>query len=67
MVWGGKRYVTNVCMYTALFRLYSGIITQTARRRESIPIDLYALPLSPNDHPTTTQVSLRTINLSRGP
>ena len=27
---GGKRYVTNVCMYAALFRLYSGIITQTA-------------------------------------
>ena len=32
MVWGGG-YVTNVCMYAALFRLYSGIITQTARRR----------------------------------
>ena len=30
---GGKRYVTNVCMYAALFRLYYGIITQTARRR----------------------------------
>ena len=41
---GGGRYVTNVCMYAALFRLYSGISTQTARRRahqrrrrESIP------------------------------
>ena len=30
---GGKRYVKNVCMYAALFRLYSGTITQTARRR----------------------------------
>ena len=29
---GGKRGVTNVCMYAALFRLYSGIITQTAHR-----------------------------------
>ena len=40
MVWGGKRYVTNVCMYAALFRLYSGIVTQTARRtcrKESVP------------------------------
>ena len=27
MVWGSKRYVTNVCMYAALFHLYSGIIT----------------------------------------
>ena len=26
---GGGRYVENVCMYAALFRLYSGIITQT--------------------------------------
>ena len=37
---GGKRYITNVCMYAALFRLYSGIITQTARcrrRTESVP------------------------------
>ena len=37
-VWGG--YVTNVCMYAALFRLYSDTITQTtrhtARRRESV-------------------------------
>ena len=44
MVWGGgKRYVTNVCMYAALFRLYSGIMTQTARRRrrrESVPFGL---------------------------
>ena len=38
MVWGCKRYVSNVCMYVALLRLYSGIITQTARRRESGPI-----------------------------
>ena len=49
MVWGGKRYVTNVCMYAALFHLYSGIISQTVRcrarrrahrrrRRESVPI-----------------------------
>ena len=30
---GGKRYVKNVCMYAALFRLSSGIVTQTARRR----------------------------------
>ena len=30
---GGKRYVTNVCMYAALFRVYSGTITQTARRK----------------------------------
>ena len=42
-VWGGggKWYVKNVCMYVALFPLYSGIITQTARRmrcRESVPI-----------------------------
>ena len=41
MVWGGKLYVTNVCMYAALFRLYSGRVTQTARcrarRRESVP------------------------------
>ena len=35
---GVKRYVTNVCMYAALFRLYSGTITQTARRRESVPL-----------------------------
>ena len=34
MVLGGKRYVTNVCMYAALFRLYSGRITQTTRRRK---------------------------------
>ena len=27
---GGKRYVENVCMYGALFRLYSGINPQTA-------------------------------------
>ena len=44
MVWGGKRYVTNVCMYAALFRLYFGIMTQTARRRarrkESVPMVL---------------------------
>ena len=39
MALGGERYVTNVCMYAALFRLYSGIITQTARRRESVPLD----------------------------
>ena len=26
---GGKWYVENVCMYAALFRLYSGIIIQT--------------------------------------
>ena len=40
MVWGGGggRYVTNVCMYAALFRLYSGTITQTARSRESVPM-----------------------------
>ena len=37
MVCGGKQYVTNVCMYATLFCLYSGIITQTARRRESVP------------------------------
>ena len=39
-MWGGKRNVTNVCMYAALFRLYFGIITQTAcrkHRRESAP------------------------------
>ena len=41
MVWGGKRYVTNVCMYAALFCLYSGIVTQTARRRESVPSHLF--------------------------
>ena len=35
--WGGKRYVENGCMYAALFCLYSGIITQTARRRGSVP------------------------------
>ena len=32
---GGKRYVENLCMYAALFRLCSGIVTQTARRRGS--------------------------------
>ena len=40
-VCGGERCVTNVCMYAALFHLYSGIITQTARRRhrkESVPL-----------------------------
>ena len=33
MVWGGggKQYVKNVCMYAALFCLYSAIATQTAR------------------------------------
>ena len=36
-MWGGKRYVKNVCMYAALFRASSGIVTQTARRRESVP------------------------------
>ena len=34
---GCKRCVTKVYMYAALFRLYSSIITQTARRRESVP------------------------------
>ena len=41
---GGKRYVKNVCMYAALFRLSFGIVTQTARRKarrrhrgESVP------------------------------
>ena len=32
--------MANVCMYAALFRLSSGIVTQTARctrRRESVP------------------------------
>ena len=32
-MWGGKRYVNKVCMYAELFRLYSGIITQTVHRR----------------------------------
>ena len=44
-MWGGvKRYVTNVCMYTALFCLFCDKITQTAhcrprrrRHRESGP------------------------------
>ena len=31
---GGERYVTNVCMYAALFHMYSGTITQIACRRE---------------------------------
>ena len=36
---GGERYVTNVCVCAALFCLYSGIIiTQTAHRRESVPL-----------------------------
>ena len=42
---GGKRYATNVCMYVALFRSYSGMITQIAHRRarckrckESVPL-----------------------------
>ena len=41
---GGKWYVKNVSMYAALFRPYSGIVTQTVRRRarrrrrrESVP------------------------------
>ena len=34
---GGKRYATNMYMYAALVNLYYGIITQTARRRESVP------------------------------
>ena len=44
-MWGVKRYVTNVCMYAALFCQYSHIITQTMRRTarrgrrgESVPI-----------------------------
>ena len=53
MVWGGggKGYVKNVCMYAALFRLSSGIVTQTARcrarrrrRRESVPSVRAAAP-----------------------
>ena len=42
-VWG-KQYAKSVWMYAALFRLYSGIITQNARRRHrkrrrgSVPI-----------------------------
>ena len=38
----GKQYVENECMYGALFRLYSGIITQIAhrwtRRKGSVPL-----------------------------
>ena len=37
---GGKQSVEKVFIYATLFRLYSGIITQTARckrRRESAP------------------------------
>ena len=51
---GGERYVTNGCMYAALFHLYSSIIAQPARRRahcrrrrrrrESVPI---VLPYAP--------------------
>ena len=48
---GGKWYVTNVCTYAALFRVYSCIITQTAchrahcrRRRESIPRGMDVAP-----------------------
>ena len=33
----GGGYTANVCMYAALFRLSFGIVTQTARRRESVP------------------------------
>ena len=63
-VWGGgKQYVTNVCMYVAIFRLYSGIITQTARRRahrkcrrESVSNCIRPIVLSDKNHHTTSDV-----------
>ena len=41
VVYGGIQYVKSACMYAPLFCLYSGRITQTARRRIRIPYGAY--------------------------
>ena len=55
---GGKRYATNVCMYAALFRLYSSIITRIACRRvrrrchrESVPYGPQLVGPPPSEGP----------------
>ena len=66
----GKQYLENVCMYAALFRLYCGIITQTAhcrarRRHRKGSIPLLFNPLGSTTHFLRTFLPLETASAKK--
>ena len=65
MVVGGGNE-TNVCIYAALFRLQSGVITQTARHRESVPTVPWTAPYTPKARSDMPLASGRAIGAQQG-